>query len=272
MAIKMNAKSKTLLTVLLVGSLCSLRASDMVEKEPKRLQITAATEQILDAIADLSTSGQSSGIQGTGFDTSTDSLVNISNNTTSVPLATNAQAVDILQGSAVAGTVIAGGTTFTADTNDLTSISLALSAIEGTGFATGTDSLKIVSDNQAAAAQNIALSQVMAAASNTAINLPVATTDGTGATFNTDMATVFTTLEAAMLAPSNGSIDALNDAIDIAIVSGNALTTVTTTVTFTAATTTTPTVVSVGYTAQAVQAGLQSLKLAVTNWLAFYPA
>ncbi|AXK61044.1 hypothetical protein [Candidatus Chromulinivorax destructor] len=247
MAIKMNAKSKTLLTVLLVGSLCSLRASDLVEQEPKRLQITAATEQILDAIADVSTSGQTSAIQGTGFNTSTDSLVNISNNTTNVPLATNAQAVDILQGSTAAGTAIVGGTTFTADTNDLTSVSRGLSAMEGAGFTSALAS-------QYVNARNIALGQVIAAEGNSVLVdiYTAGTGNGTFTALNTNLAAISTAITAAMTTPSNGTISPILTAINTAQ-----------TAMFTAA--------GAPHSAEAVNAGLQSLEFAVNNWLAFYP-
>lgn len=204
MAIKMNAKSKTLLTVLLVGSLCSLRASDMVEQEPKRLQITAATDQILDAIADVSTSGQVSAIQGTGFNTSTDSLVVISNNQTTqgvVALATSEQAVDILQGSAVAGTPIVGGATFTPNTNDLTSVSLGLSAMEGTGFVAGASLI--------ANAQRTAANQVVTIANSPVLNNSTLTWNGVGT-----WVAVYTAINTALTGTTTQSeIDAITTAI-----------------------------------------------------------
>ncbi|AXK61042.1 beta strand repeat-containing protein [Candidatus Chromulinivorax destructor] len=177
----------------------------------------------------LATSAQALAIQGATFATGTDSLEAISNNNISVPfataanlatlqttantintnvttlgtaaLATNAQAVDILQGSTASGTVITGGTTYTADTNDLTSISRALSAIEGAGFATGTDSLKVISDGTDTIIANQTSQGTGALA--TAANL--ATLQTTANTINTNV----TTLGTAALATNAQAVDIL---------------------------------------------------------------
>lgn len=79
-----------------------------------------------------------SAIEGAGFATGTDSLKVISDE------------INLIQDNGnSSGTVITGGTSYVATTNDLTSLSRAISAIEGTGFATATDSLKAHSTNLA---------------------------------------------------------------------------------------------------------------------------
>ncbi|MDP3788092.1 MAG: hypothetical protein Q8Q60_02080, partial [Candidatus Chromulinivorax sp.] len=162
-------------------------------------------------------------------------------------LATSAQAVDILQGSDAAGTVIVGGTTYTADTNDLTAISRGLSAIEGASFTTALASLYIVS-------RQVALSQVIAAASSTAITTNATAGGGTFGNFNTTLANLRAAIitATAVSGQTNANIDAITSTADLA---------------FTSAATES---ITAPYTQTAYQAALQALSLASINWSAFY--
>ncbi len=119
-----------------------------------------------------------------------------------------------------------------------------LDDIKGVNFDTSTTSLYLT-------AQQVALNQVLAAICNTPINLPVV-----GATnasnFNSAMANVFTSLKTALTTPNNSNITAVSGYITTAQganLSGTATS---------------------AYTVASVLLGLQGLKSAVTNWLAFY--
>ena len=70
---------------------------------------------------------------------------------TRTPLATAANlnaGVTSIEGDGIDGntTAVTGGATLTASTNNISSVSKSLSAIEGAGFATGTDDLKSIKD------------------------------------------------------------------------------------------------------------------------------
>ena len=253
MTIKIQSKSQYAFAIFLAGSVCGLThnmqanddktPADQVETATHRLQITGATQQILAAIDN---------------------------------------SVEVLNGADYpAGTVIVGGTSYTANTNDLTSLSLAIAAIEGAGFATATDSLKIISDNQGTQglgalatsaqavaiegtgftsalaglvviARQVAVGQVLAAESNPAVTCTVAGATN-AASFNTDMAAVFTSITTAMTTPTNANISAIITAINVAqgvVISSGTITS--------------------PYSYQAITAGLQSLEVAVNSWLAFY--
>ena len=216
MNIKMKFRSQYVFMVFLAGLTNCMQAdfdNGEFEKEGHRLQITGATNQILAAI--------------------------------------DASDLDIA-GNGV-GTVIVGGTTYTANTNDLTSISLAIAAIEGSGFSTTTDSLKIISDNQGtqglgalatsaqavAIAQSIAASQVVTIANATALNL-ISTTFTAGS-----WATVYGAITDALTLPTTQVEIA---AITSAITALGACT------------------ASVGYTPALIDRMVLQLQAAVTNW------
>jgi hypothetical protein len=76
-------------------------------------------------------------IEGVDFATATDTLHAIAVN------GTNSLA-NIKVGAVAGGTTIVGGTTMTANTNDLSSIALGLANIEGVDFATATDTLHAI--------------------------------------------------------------------------------------------------------------------------------
>lgn len=130
----MNAKKKSrshyIFTMFLAGSLCGSinymqadpdASSDDLSEEPQhRIQITGALNVTLAAI-----------------DTAVEVLTG---GNPTVNLST------VQDNGVPTGTVIEGGTTYTPNTNDLTSLSLGVSTIKGTDFNPATDSLKAISD------------------------------------------------------------------------------------------------------------------------------
>jgi len=161
--------------------------------------------------------------------------------------ATLADTVELLGQDVASGTVITGGTAYVADTNDLTSVSRGLSAIEGASFATGTASLYII-------ARQIALNQVISAGNSAVLALPVITADTTDDTFNANMIVVFDALTLALGTTNNTNVGDLDGDVDQAVTDAAALATLTS-----------------AYHKSAVKAAVQQLKSAVVSWLAFYP-
>ena len=195
----------------------------------------AAVDTVVDTLA--TTIGSA-----VGADISAD-IASVQTDTT----ATLADTVELLGQDVASGTVITGGTAYVADTNDLTSVSRGLSAIEGASFATGTASLYII-------ARQIALNQVISAGNSAVLALPVITADTTDDTFNANMIVVFDALTLALGTTNNTNVGDLDGDVDQAVTDAAALATLTS-----------------AYHKSAVKAAVQQLKSAVVSWLAFYP-
>ena len=297
----MNVTKKSLYALFLAGSLCSFNTQASNDQDAEhRLQITGATRQILAAIdaSNLDISGNAPGtviVGGTTYTPDTNDLTSLSlgiaavegtnatgtvivgaadaytagtNNLTAISqglsavegasFAASASLAALAGLDVPAGTALTPGNTYTAGTNDLTSLSLALSTIEGTNGATGSFTMALAS--LYIISRQVALSQVIAAASSAALELPVVTSNDTnisGAAYTALIATVFTDLKLAMATPSYATITTLNGAVAAAV--SYAITT--------------PTIgtISSAYPITVVQGVIEQLQTAVTNWLAFYP-
>jgi len=277
MTIKIQSKSQYAFAIFLAGSVCGLThnmqanddktPADQVETTTHRLQITGATQQILAAIDD---------------------------------------AVEVLNGvDYPAGTVIVGGTSYTANTNDLTSLSLGIAAVEGASFAASA-SLAALAGLDVPAGTVIVGGTTYTANTNdlTSISRALGAIEGTsGNNISVGLPLNFTTALAGLMtialqvavgqviaAESNPAVTCTVTGATNATSFNTAMATVFTTIT-TAMTTPNNTnilaiitainaaqlvVINTGtitspYSYQAITAGLQSLEVAVNSWLAFYP-
>lgn len=123
-----------------------------------------------------------------------------------------------------------------------------IDGLEGSSFSSALASLYVN-------ARQVALSQVIAAEGNSVlVDIYTAGTGGDGfATLNTNLAAISTAITTAMTTPNFTNITAIVTAINTAQLGM-----------ITAA--------GAPHSAAAANAGLQSLEVAVTSWLAFYPA
>ena len=269
MTIKIQSKSQYAFAIFLAGSVCGLThnmqahedktPADQVETTTHRLQITGATQQILAAIDN---------------------------------------SVEVLNGADYpAGTVIVGGPSYTANTNDLTSISLGIAAVEGASFAASA-SLAALAGLDAPAGTAIVGGPSYTANTNdlTSLSLAIAAIEGTS--FATASASLFviarqTALAQVMAAASHpaiatnsttssggGTIGNFNTTLAnlrAAIIAATAVggqtntlidaITTTANLAFTSAATET---ISAPFTQASCQAALQALSLASINWSVFY--
>ncbi|MDP3788091.1 MAG: hypothetical protein Q8Q60_02075 [Candidatus Chromulinivorax sp.] len=210
----------------------------------------------LEAISNtlFSTNINIANIQGSEFSSTTDSLSNISNTKLGTlelgtTLAGNLGVPRIASLSSSVADVLG-------DPNDApqaaTSIVDILSDIEGAGFVSGTNGLIALTAVLATIQKQAALTQVVAAASNSAITT-IAVTDGNDAAFNAQIDILLPLIATAITTPNNANIVAVQTQIDaVPTLTGTALTT--------------------GYSIIAINAGINQLEAAVDNWLTFYPA